>query len=124
MMLSPKLLIWLSVMLSAAAQIFLKTGMTRLRTGNKGEKSGAVSSILGALREVFVWLWAFSFAVALVLWIVGLQKVDLSYAYPLVSGGYVLVTALAALFLREKVPGRRWFAIVMICVGVWLISAS
>jgi drug/metabolite transporter (DMT)-like permease len=124
MMFSPKLLIWISVLLSAAAQIFLKKGMTRLRTDNKSEQAGAVSSILRALREKFVWLWALSFAVALVMWIVGLQKVDLSYAYPLVSGGYVLVTVLAAIFLRENVPAKRWLAIVVICVGVWLISAS
>ena len=124
MLLSPKLLIWISVLLSAAAQIFLKTGMTRLRTKHKSENAGAISSIFSALGEPFVWLWALSFVVALVLWIVGLQKVDLSYAYPLVSGGYVLVTILAALFLGERVPGKRWFAIVVICIGVWLISAS
>ncbi len=123
-MISPKLLIWVSVLLSAAAQIFLKTGMTRLRTKNESHARSAFSIVLRALGEIFVWFWALSFVVALVLWIVGLQKVDLSYAYPLVSGGYVLVTVLAALFLKEKVSGKRWFAIVVICVGVWLISAS
>jgi drug/metabolite transporter (DMT)-like permease len=123
-MINPKLLIWVSVLLSAVAQIFLKMGMTRLRARTASEERGAFSLLLGALREVFVWLWAFSFVLALLLWIVGLQKVDLSYAYPLVSGGYVLVTVLAALFLREKVEAKRWFAIAVICLGVWLIAAS
>jgi multidrug transporter EmrE-like cation transporter len=123
-MINPKWLIWVSVLLSAVAQIFLKTGMTRLRGRKSGKERSAFSLVLGALGEIFVWFWAFSFVVALILWIVGLQKVDLSYAYPLVSGGYVLVTVLAALFLREKVPGNRWFALTLICLGVWLISAS
>jgi drug/metabolite transporter (DMT)-like permease len=123
-MISPKLLIWASVLLSAVAQIFLKTGMTRLRVRAANKEWSAFSLVLGSLGEIFVWLWAFSFVVALLLWIVGLQRVDLSYAYPLVSGGYVLVTVLAALFLREKVQGKRWIAIAVICLGVWLISAS
>jgi len=123
-MIGPKMLIWVSVLLSAGAQIFLKKGMMRVRARSRAAQASILSYLWGAAGDIFVWLWAFSFVIALVLWIIGLQKVDLSYAYPLVSGGYVLVTVLAALFLREKVPVKHWLAIAVICLGVWLISAT
>ena len=123
-MISPKAVIWVSVLLSAVAQIFLKKGMLRVRVRASVGQAGVFSYVLAAVGDIFVWLWAFSFAIALVLWIVGLRKVDLSYAYPLVSGGYVLVSVLATLFLREEVRAKQWLAIAVISLGVWLISAT
>jgi drug/metabolite transporter (DMT)-like permease len=118
------LLIWISVILSGLAQIFLKIGMTNLRQATAKSGSGLFGTALALFGQTFVWLWGICFAAAMGLWIVGLQKVDLSYAYPLVSAGYVLVTVLAMIFLGEKVNKNRWIAIAVICAGVWLISAS
>ena len=58
------------------------------------------------------------------LWLGGLQKLDLSYAYPLVSVGYVLVTLLSAVVVHERVDGRRWLAVGVISLGVILIAGS
>src|SRR3974390_2096169 len=104
---SPKLLIWISVFLSGLAQIFLKIGMTNLRQATAKSQAGLVGTALALFGQAFVWLWGICFAAAMGLWIIGLQKVDLSYAYPLVSAGYVLVTVLAAIFLGEKVNKNR-----------------
>jgi multidrug transporter EmrE-like cation transporter len=53
-----------------------------------------------------------------------LQKLDLSYAYPLVSIGYVLVCVLSAVFFHERVDRNRWLAILVIGSGVILIAGS
>jgi multidrug transporter EmrE-like cation transporter len=120
---SPKLMIWISVALSAFAQVFLKRGMTGLRLRTRSGR-GLPSLLLGVASQGFIWLWAGCFAVATVLWLVGLQKLDLSYAYPLVSIGYVLVCVLSAVFFHERVDRNRWLAILVIGSGVILIAGS
>jgi len=119
---SPKLMIWLSVILSAVAQIFLKQGLSSLQKRRAGRNPGSI--ILGVVREVYVWLWGMFFALATALWLLGLQKLDLSYAYPLVAFGYLLVNILSAFFFREKVDSSRWIAVAIIGVGVMLIAGS
>lgn len=115
-------MIWISVLLSALAQIFLKQGLTRLQAEKRNP--GVVSLAFGVVKQGFIWLWGVCFVVAMGLWLAGLQKLDLSYAYPLVSIGYVLVTLLSAVFFKERVDGNRWLAVAVICVGVMLIAGS
>ena len=73
---SPKLMIWLSVILSAVAQIFLKQGLSSLQKSRAGADPGSI--ILGVVREAYVWLWGMCFVLATALWLLGLQKLDLS----------------------------------------------
>ena|SRR5690242_18199876 len=120
---SPKLMIWASVVLSAGAQMFLKHGLSQLpKSEPHANDSFAVAwAVMG---QRFVWTWAVSFAAATGLWLLGLQKLDLSYAYPLVAFGYVLVSLLSALLFNERVDGNRWAAVGVICLGVMLIAGS
>ena len=120
---NPKLMIWMSVALSALGQIFLKRGLTNLQAQGR-ETAGLLGLAIAVMRQGFVWLWGFCFVAAMALWLAGLQKLDLSYAYPLVSLGYVLVTVLSAIFFRERVDSNRWLAVAVICVGVMLIAGS
>ena len=120
---SPKLMIWTSVVLSALAQIFLKYGLT-LAQKNRAGRRGLLELLLGVIRQSFVWMWGLCFVLATALWLLGLQKLELSYAYPLVSFGYVLVSILSALFFHERVDGNRCVAIAVISIGVMLIAGS
>jgi len=120
---NPKLMIWISVALSAFAQIFLKRGLTNVQASGP-RKPGVLPLIFGVARQSYIWYWAFCFVVAMGLWLVGLQKLDLSYAYPLVSVGYVLVTFLSAVFFNERVDGQRWLAVAVISLGVILVAGS
>jgi undecaprenyl phosphate-alpha-L-ara4N flippase subunit ArnE len=122
---SPKLMIWGSVLLSAVAQIFLKHGLSRVQTERAaGAKKGALNLLTGITTQSSIWLWGACFVVATGLWLLGLQKLELSYAYPLVSFGYVLVSLLSLVFFRERVDRQRWLAVVVISVGVFLIASS
>ena len=120
---NPKLMIWISVALSAIAQIFLKRGLMNFQAAGP-RRPGVVSLVLGVARQSYIWYWGFCFVVAMALWLAGLQKLDLSYAYPLVSVGYVLVTFLSAVFFRERVDAQRWLAVGVISLGVILVAGS
>jgi drug/metabolite transporter (DMT)-like permease len=49
---------------------------------------------------------------------------DYSYVMPAGAFGYALLTLLAVVFLHETVSPRRWFGVVLICIGVLLVSQT
>jgi undecaprenyl phosphate-alpha-L-ara4N flippase subunit ArnE len=120
---NPKAMIWISVALSAVAQIFLKRGLCNFQASQAGSPN-LFRLATGIVSQPFIWLWGICFVAAMGLWLGGLQKLDLSYAYPLVSVGYVLVTILSAMVVHERVDRWRWLAVGIISLGVILIAGS
>ena len=48
----------------------------------------------------------------------------MSYAYPLLSVGYIVTSLAGYLWLHEAMGPMRWTGIVVICLGVWLITRT
>ncbi|HLJ90386.1 MAG TPA: hypothetical protein VKZ53_26495 [Candidatus Angelobacter sp.] len=107
--------LWVSILLGACAQVFLKKGVSP-----RGAVEGPVS-YLSLLRSGWVWAWAVCFFFATGLWLVAISSIQLSYAFPLLSVGYPIVGVLSILMLKERVPATRWIAIAVITLGVALI---
>jgi drug/metabolite transporter (DMT)-like permease len=103
-----------SVLFGSSAQIFLKRGVS----------AGPGKPSLRGYFSPWVLAWAFSFAVATVLWLAALSHIEISYAYPLLGIGYVLVVLLAAIFLKEKISARRWIAMLIIATGAVIVARS
>ena len=110
---SPAAALWTSIVLGSAAQVFLKRGVSAQR-----------SSYLVFLRSGWIWAWAICFVFATGLWLVALSQIQVSYAFPLLSIGYLIVAVLSQVLLKERVPALRWIAIGVITVGVALIYRS
>ena len=70
------------------------------------------------------WLALFAYGLSVVVWLVGLSRVPVSQAYPILSLGYVLTALLAWPLLGEIVSGQRVLGIFVIIAGVWLITRS
>ncbi len=116
-------LILLGVLLNAAAQLVLKKGMTDI-----GHFSFTMENLLPVGIKVamnpFVILGVIFYVVSLAVWLMVLSRVDVSYAYPLLSVGYI-VAALAGKYLfHEPLGPVRWAGIIIICLGVFLITRS
>ena len=111
------------VLLNAAAQLLLKagtnaTGVITLTRDNWSETLARM-----ATEGHFVAGIVF-YGVSVVVWIIGLSRVPVSIAYPMLSLGYV-VNAIAAYYLfGEGVTLARWLGIGFIVVGVWLVARS
>ncbi|MBT5855900.1 hypothetical protein HOH87_04620 [bacterium] len=58
------------------------------------------------------------------LWVVGLSKFELSYAYPFLSLNYVAILVGSRLFFGEQVTLTRLVAMVFIIAGLIVISRS
>jgi multidrug transporter EmrE-like cation transporter len=111
------------VLLNAGAQLLLKagtnaTGVITLTRDNWPEMVARM-----ATQVPFV-LGALCYVLSLFVWILGLSRVPVSVAYPLLSVGYI-VNAIAAHYLfGEAVTATRWLGIGFIVVGVWLVAKS
>jgi multidrug transporter EmrE-like cation transporter len=111
------------VLLNAAAQLLLKAGVNAVGaiTLDRG------TLLLTALRVLTQWpvlAGLTLYVVSVGVWIVGLSRVDVSIAYPMLSLGYV-VNALAAWWLFGELIGPlRVAGILLILAGVFLIARS
>lgn len=116
-------LILLGVLLNAGAQLLLKAGVTPLGPLNPGW-SDLISTAWKVASQWPILAGLACYVVSVGVWIIGLSRVDVSLAYPLLSLGYV-VNALAAWWLfGEVLNATRWGGIALILAGVWLISRS
>ena len=64
------------------------------------------------------------FIISLGLWTIVISKLDLSYAYPIVSINYVIVSLFSKMFFKEKTTKLRWLSIFVILIGVVLVTLS
>lgn len=110
-------------MLNAAAQLALKQGMRTIgffdfRLANCGRIFLAVAT------SPYVLIGLACYVISVVVWLLVLSRVEVSYAYPLLSIGYIVVSVAGWLFFNESMGVIRCTGIIVICLGVWLITRT
>jgi drug/metabolite transporter (DMT)-like permease len=71
-----------------------------------------------------LWFALSAYGLSVVVWLVGLSRVPVSQAYPMLSMGYVINIGLAWWLLGEVPNVQRVMGIGVIVVGVWLVARS
>jgi len=116
-------LILLDVLLNVTGQLSLKYGM-----GKIGNFSLSLSTLppvfLQAATNLHVLFGLFCYGLGFMVWLIVLSKAEVSYAYPLISLGYVFTAILAWTILGEAVNENRLVGILTICLGVFLIARN
>ena len=64
------------------------------------------------------------YVISVVIWLMVLSSVEVSYAYPLPSIGYIVTAFCGYMFLGENMDASRWLGVIVICAGVFLITRS
>ena len=111
------------VVLNAGAQLLLKAGtnvlgVITLTADNWPTQFGRMAfepHIIGGLS---------CYVVSVVVWIIGLSRVPVSIAYPMLSLGYVINAVAAHYVFGETLTPGRWLGIGFVIVGVWLVARS
>lgn len=116
-------LIFAGVLLNAIAQLLLKAG-----TNAVGQFEFTAANIVPVgMKLAFqphIVTGVACYVVSLVVWIMGLSRVEVSVAYPMLSIGY-LINAIAAWYLfGESLSALRLTGIGFIIVGVFLVARS
>jgi len=99
----------------------LKSGMNQIGVFGLDNLLGTLGRILTHPRILVGFVL---FAIGAMFWLAAISRVNLSWAYPMLSIGYILVLVFSAVILKEHVSLLRWVGALVICVGVVLISRS
>ena len=80
----------------------------------------------GTLQDMLLspWLWGAIVALgsAMLLWLLVLQHLPVSVAYPMLSLNFVFVTLAARYFFAEPTDLRHWLGIGLIMTGIVLLK--
>ena len=111
------------VVLNALAQLLLKAGTNAIGVITFTRDNWLPLGTRMALEPHFIGGVA-CYGLSLVVWIIGLSRVPVSMAYPLLSVGYIVNAIAAHYLLGETVTLGRWLGIGFIVIGVWLVARS
>jgi len=115
------LLLVISISLAIAGQLLMKQGMMMF---GKFPVMELMAKLIPMIFQPYVFVGLLCFGVSAVFWLVVLSRIDLSFAYPMVSIGYIVVALFSYFVFKENVSLIRWIGIITICAGVFLISRS
>jgi multidrug transporter EmrE-like cation transporter len=114
------MLILLGVLLNACAQLLLKAGM--LQIGHfQFSFANIVPISLKVMGNFPIVTGLVAYVVSVVVWLLVLSRVQVSYAYPMLSIGYILNAAAAFYLFGEDLSMVRVAGIFIIIVGVYMI---
>jgi len=112
-------LILTSVGFAIVGQILMKHGARSLT------ETGLGTGFLGAIASNhFVWGGLACYGFSAVTWLVALAKVDLSFAFPMLSLGFVATAVYSRLYFGEQFSVNRILGIGLVIFGVLLIAIS
>lgn len=114
-------LILSSILLNCLAQLLIKKAMLQM-----GEITvfQIFDNFYKFVTNIWLWFAVVALGLSLLLWIVVLSKVEVSYAYPFTSLGFVLLLITGYFCFNETVNLMRIFGVILISIGVLIISKS
>ncbi|MCA9726358.1 MAG: EamA family transporter [Candidatus Eisenbacteria bacterium] len=118
---SPLLLVIIAVCFSVTGELCLKSGMDQIGVLSFSNLFPTLGRVLSNTR---IWTGFAAIGVGAVFWLAVLSRVNLSWAYPMLSLGYILVLLFSALILREPVSALRWIGALVVVAGVFLITRT
>ncbi len=121
-------LVVICVIMGGFGQIYMKKGLKN--TGGIELNEILSKKLISTFLEKNVLLGLILYIFASVLWLVVLSKAEVSYVYPLIALGYIVTAVLAKFYFpmiglpSENITTIRWFGILIILGGVFLVTRS
>lgn len=116
-------LIIAGVLLNTIAQIALKMGMRTIGYFDFNFEN-IIPVGLKIIRNPYIFLGLSCYVLSVIVWLLALSRVDVSYAYPMTSLGYIFTALLGFMLLGESLSLSRILGIIVILIGVYLVSRS
>jgi multidrug transporter EmrE-like cation transporter len=124
------LLILFSIALGVGGQISLKHGVgiastqTSSRIIHSLDARSIFTFLQGAATNRFVIFGFLFYLISAISWLIILSRVDLSFAYPMISIGYIIIVVLSKYIFDEPVTAMRIGGTLLVCAGVFLLLRS
>ncbi len=114
-------IIFTSVFLNAIAQVCLKKGMIIIGKFNLLEVD-YINLGFNIIKNPFLLLGFLCYGLSIVIWMFALSRVEVSFAYPFLSIGYILVMIFGYYFFNEIINLWKIFGVSFILAGVLMIA--
>ena len=108
------LLILTGVLLNAAAQLVLKKGMSQIGS-IQVDINSILTMVLKASTNIYVWSGLIFYVISFVVWLMVLSRVEVSYAYPFLSIGYIIAAFVGYFYFGESMTLNKIGGIIIIC---------
>ncbi len=113
-------LLWVVfILLDTLAQIIFKIGAKGLESTD-----GLLQFATVAVQSGWVWLAVICYIMVFFLWMLILQKMELSQAFPLTGLTYITVPFCAYMLFSETIDWTRGIGIAVILIGVTLLGSE
>jgi undecaprenyl phosphate-alpha-L-ara4N flippase subunit ArnF len=120
------ILLGLSIVLSASAQLFMKLSMMQLQLHGVTDINPSSLMLIIENQTVVSWLTAglVCYALSMLSWMFALTKYELSFAYPFLGITYILVYLAAVSWpqIGEQLSWHRTVGILLILIGVVFVN--
>jgi multidrug transporter EmrE-like cation transporter len=113
-----------SVILNVAGQVSIKQALLNFQDAAGSSVVFGVATAVPILTAPLTLLGLFLYAVSAMFWISALSRVELSYAYPMLGAGYVLVSIVAWKLWGEAFGVQRIIGTLVVAGGVILVGTS
>lgn len=113
-------LILIGVLLNAFAQLVLKKGMSQIGA-IQIDMSSIISMLFKVSTNFYIFLGLLFYVISFVVWLMVLSRVEVSYAYPFLSIGYIIAAIVGYYYFGEAMTLSKISGILIICLGVFIL---
>lgn len=106
-------LIIIGTVVGSFGALFLKIGMDRIQL-----------NLLNVILNKRIILGIFLYVISSFFFIYALKGGELSILYPMVSFGYIWVTIISRIFLKEQIDKYKIIGIGLICIGIIFVGST
>jgi len=112
-----------SVILNVLGQLSIKKGALLKGPMDLGGQT-LFTTIYKTFSSPYIILGLLLYGISAFFWIIALSRVDLSYAYPILSLGYVLIMVLSYWLFQEQLNAMRILGTLTVVIGLCFIFKS
>ena len=113
----------IAVLLGAFGQVCMKFGMDA-RPPMEGFPGGTVAWYVRTVFSPYVFAGLTLYFISSLFWLTSLRFFQLSFVYPLIATGYIVVMVLSYFFFKDQITWVRVMGVLLICAGVALIAQT
>ena len=113
----------LAIVFNAGANIMIKVAMKKSPISL--EQGSVAKGLIHAAQNPWLDLGILLFGLALAAYSAVLSKINLSTAYPIMTGaGFLIVFLVSALYLGEKLTTQHIAGAILVLMGLWLLAGK
>jgi drug/metabolite transporter (DMT)-like permease len=117
------MILFIAIPFSVCGELSLKHGMSQLGVFTLNP-STLLPSLFRIFSNPFILLGFALIFGGSIFWLAVISRVEISYAYPMLSISYILMLIASWILFSENITPIRILGVIVICLGVFFVTKS